>query len=83
MKETTGKVISVSKQWWFRVNTSPVRINGSGGAVFPHIIKVSYSVDGKEYFKRKWYSPGINPPEKGDPIKVSYDENKPNKAKIL
>lgn len=83
MKETNGKVISVSRQWWLKVNTKPIRLSGFDGAIYPYIIKVAYSVDGKEYFKRKWYSAGINHPEIGDPVKVSYDENKPNKAKIL
>ena len=53
MKETNGKVISVSRQWWFKVNTKPIRLSGFDGAIYPYIIKVAYSVDGKEYFKRR------------------------------
>ena len=83
MKETTGKVVSVSRQWWLKVNAKAIRLGAFDGAAFPHVIKASYSVDGKEYFKKKWLSAGITPPEKGDPVKIAYDENKPRKAKIL
>ena len=55
-KEITGKVTGVAKQWWLKVNTKPIRLKFMDGAVFPHIIKVVYSVDGKEYTKRKWLS---------------------------
>ena len=47
-------VVSVKKQWWLKVNTKPVRMHALDGAAFPHIIKVSYMVNGTEYFKRKW-----------------------------
>ena len=45
--ETTGTVISVSKQWWLKINTKAVRKYPMDGAVFPHIIKVTYIVNGK------------------------------------
>ena len=32
------------------------------GAVFPHIIKVSYLVDGKEYIRKKWIGAGAPVP---------------------
>jgi len=53
-KETKGTVVSVAKQWWLKINTKPVRLHPLDGAIFPHIIKVSYTVDGVEYTKRKW-----------------------------
>lgn len=81
-KEITGKVTGVAKQWWLKVNTKPIRLKFMDGAVFPHIIKVVYSVDGKEYTKRKWLSAGIIPPNINDTVKVFIDENKPSKAKI-
>ena len=40
-KETTGTVISVTKQWWLKVNRKPVRTHAMDGAAFPHIIKVN------------------------------------------
>ena len=80
--KTTGTVISVSKQWWLKVNRKPVRVHALDGAEFPHIIKVQYTVEGTEYTKRKWISAGAPVPSIGSCISVIYDENKPSKAKI-
>ncbi len=82
-RETTGTVVSVARQWWLKVNTKPIRTGPSDGAVFPHIIKVVYSVDGAEYSKRKWIGAGSPVPGKGSGVKVLYDAEKPSKAKIL
>ena len=57
-KETTAKVISVSKQKWIKINTKPIRKNSSDSAIYPHIIKISYNVGGKEYIKRKFIGAG-------------------------
>lgn len=81
-RETTGKVVSVSKQWWLKINTKPVRKHAMDGAVFPHIIKVVYTVDGKDFYKRKWINAGVSVPDVGNTIKVLYREDKPGKAKI-
>ena len=43
-KETTGTVISVTKQWWLKVNRKPVRAHAMDGAAFPHTIKVKYTI---------------------------------------
>ena len=51
-KKTTATVISVKKQWWLKVNTKPFRHGTLDGALFPHIIRVAYVVDGREFFKR-------------------------------
>ncbi len=82
-KETTGTVVSVAKQWWLKVNTKAFRSGPSDGAVFPHIIKVSYTVDGTEYFKRKWLGAGNPVPGVGTDVKVIFDEAKPSQAKIV
>jgi len=50
-KETIGTVLSVAKQWWLKVNTTPIRMDALDGAAFPHIIKVQYVVDGNTYTK--------------------------------
>ncbi len=81
-KETTAKVISVSKQKWIKINTKPIRKNSSDSAIYPHIIKISYNVDGNEYIKRKFIGAGYPVPSVGSHIKVIYDENKPSKVKI-
>lgn len=81
--ETKGTVISASKQWWMKVNTKPVRMISTDKATFPYIIKVRYSVDGKDYTKRKWISAGCSVPEVGSSVTVSYDSTKPNRAKVI
>ena len=82
-KETVGTVLSVSKQWWLKVNTKPVRIGSFDGAIFPHIIKVEYIVDGNTYTKRKWIGVGKAVPAVGSKLKVLYCSDKPTKVKIL
>jgi hypothetical protein len=82
-KETTGTVISVSKQWWLKINTKAVRKGPMDGAVFPHIIKVSYSVDGKEYIRRKWIGAGVPVPNEGSSVKVVYTDGAPTKAEFF
>ncbi len=82
-RETTGTVISVSKQWWLKVNTKPVRLHALDGATFPHIIKVSYTADGIEYTRRKWIRAGHPVPDVGSTVKVIYSEHEPSKAKVL
>lgn len=82
-KETMGKVIAVQKQWWLKINTKPVRRHALDGAIFPHIIKVQYTVDGKNYIKRKWIGASYAVPAVGSSVTVLYYGNNPGKAKIL
>lgn len=82
-RETTGTVISVSKQWWLKINTKAIRKSPLDGAVFPYIIKVSYMVAGKEYVRRKWISAGAPVPMEGSSVKVVYNDDAPAKADII
>ena len=82
-KETMGTVVSAAKQWWFKVNTKPVRMGALDGATFPHIIKVQYVVDGSTYTRRKWIGAGQAVPAVGSEVTVLYCSGKPGKAKIL
>ena len=50
-KQTTGIVITTTKQWWIKINRKPVRVHILDGADFPYIIKVEYIVNGKKYKK--------------------------------
>ena len=70
-KETMGTVISVTKQWWLKVNRKPARAHAMDGAAFPHTIKVKYTIDGKDYICRKWIGAGNKVPDKGTTIKVT------------
>lgn len=80
---TTGTVITVAKQWWLKINTKPVRMHGMDGAIFPHIIKVRYTVEGTDYHKRKWIPARDNPPSVGSDVTVIYRADNPRKAKVL
>ncbi len=82
-KETTGTVISVSKQWWLKINTKAIRKGPMDGAVFPRIIKAAYKVDGKEYIKKKWISAGAPVPAEGSFVKIIYEDGSPDKAEII
>ena len=82
MKTVQGTVVSVAKQWWLKINTKSFRTHALDGATFPHVIKVKYTVNGKEYTKRKWISAGKATPGVGEHVFVFYDEKKPSKAKI-
>lgn len=82
-KQTAGTVIKVTKLWFLKVNTKPVRKHLMDGATFPHVIKVSYSVDGSEYTKSKWIHPGQAVPKVGSNVQVIYSSDKPSKSKVL
>ena len=82
-QETVGTVISVQKQWWLKINTKPVRSSPLDGAIFPHIIKVQYTVDGKIYTKKKWVGATYPVPAVGSSVTVLHCAEKPGKAKIL
>lgn len=82
-KETMGTVISVAKQWWLKVNTKPFRMHALDGAVFPHVIKVKYAVNGTDYIKRKWIHAGRTVPRTGSTVKILYCADKPARAKVL
>ena len=82
-KQTEGIVVSVKKQWWLSIRTKALRTGPLDGTVFPHIIKVHYTVDGKEYTRRKWIHAGRPVPELGSAVQVLYDSDKPSKAKVM
>ena len=82
-KETFGTVVAVSKQWWLKINTKPIRFGPTDGAIFPHVVKVKYTADGKDYVKRKWFNAGATTPNIGSTVTVSYREDKPSKATLI
>ena len=69
-KETMGTVISVTKQWWLKINNKSTRVHAMDGATFPFLIKVKYEVNGKSYTRRKWISAGNNVPNKESMVHV-------------
>ena len=81
-KRTMGEILSVKTQWWLKVNTKSVRIGPLDGATFPHVVKVKYTVDGKEIIKKKWLGASANCPSVGERVCVVYREDKPTKFRL-
>ncbi len=82
-KETTGTVVSAARQWWLKINTKPARLHALDGAIFPYVIKVRYTVEGKEYTCRKWIPAGDLVPDNDSAVTVSYRKDKPSKATVI
>ena len=82
-QQTTGTVVSVAKQWWLKINTKAIRAGTMDGATFPYIIKVQYTVNGKDYQKTKWLWPSQPVPAVGSTATVLYCSSRPAKAKII
>ena len=82
-KQTEGIVISVKKQWWLSIRTKALKTSPSDGAIFPHIMKVKYTVDGQEYTKRVWINAGLPVPKVGSAVQLLYSLDRPSKAKII
>ena len=78
-----GTIIKVYKQWWLKINTKAFRSGTLDGALFPHVIKVKYVVNEKEYFKLKWVGPYKKIPTINQNVIVVYNEQNPKKARIL
>ena len=81
-EQTAGTVVSASRLWWLKVNSKPARAHALDGATFPHVVKVAYSADGREYAKRKWVGAGQPVPSVGSEVLVAYAKGKPSKATI-
>ena len=82
-KQTEGIVVSVKKQWWLSVRTKSFKTGPLDGTVFPHIMKVKYTSDGKEYVRRVWIHAGMPVPAEGSKVRVVYRADKPSKAKVM
>lgn len=81
-QEVLGTVVKVAQQGWLKFNTKPMRAHSLDGSIFPHIIKVQYSVAGREYTCKQWLDAGGRVPDEGERIKVIYREDKPDKARV-
>ena len=83
MEQTTKGIISSARQLWFiKINTKAVRSNSMDGAIFPSVIKVTYTVNGTDYCKRKFLSAYVRCPNQGESVTVFYQDNKPAKSRI-
>ena len=77
-----GTIQKVTKCWWIKVNKKPVRLNGLGGALFHHLMTVSYSVNGKKYKKTKYIGLRENLIGIFGTVNVYYDKDKPSRCAI-
>ena len=82
-RTTTGTVLSVSRQWWLKVNTKAFRAGPMDGAIFPHVIRAEYTVAGESFRRIKWIGAGKPVPAVGDTVRVRYRVDKPDRARIL
>ena len=81
--ETKGIVCKVSTCYWFKVNTKPVRTSASDGAVYPHIIHFTYTVDDKEYHGKRYVQWNKRCPYKEEIITVYYEAEKPENYAVI
>ena len=76
-KETTGAVIAVKALGIFGLRIP------FGEFVCPHIVKVKYTADGKDYTKWLWIGRHDPVPPVGSSVKVIYCEENPTKANFF
>lgn len=73
-----GHVSKVSRCWWLRVHTKPVRLYASEeNTVSPDIITFTYHVDGTSYIGKLYIPIRYRTPQNGETIQVFYDPAKP------
>ena len=76
-KETIGTVMSVRRLVMLGLRL-PFR-----DFICPHIIKVKYTAEGKNYIKRLWVGRDDPVPELGSSVKVIYCVQNPNMASFF
>ena len=74
-----GTITAVSRCWWLKVNTKPVRRFSGDGAVYPSIITFAYQVDNIPYQGKRYIPHRYRVPQTGETIDVSYDPANPKK----
>lgn len=82
-EQTEGVVTEVKTCWWLKVNTKPVRKNMFDGAVFPHIIHFTYTVNGQAYQGKRYVNWNKRCPPKGEKLTVYYEIENPAKYAVI
>jgi len=79
---TNGKIEKVTKCWWIKVNKKLVRMNTLDGGLFPYLMTVSYTANGRKYKKTKYI--GLKEGLIGiyGTVNVYYDKSKPSRCII-
>ena len=81
--KTEGVVTEVKTCWWLKVNTKPIRRNMFDGALFPHIIHFTYTVNGKVYQGKRFVNWNKRCPVKDEKITVHYEKEEPAKYAVI
>ena len=81
--ETKGSVTAVKTCYWFKVNTKAVRAYASDGAVYPHIIHFTYTVNNKVYNGKRYVQWNKRCPYEGEKITVYYEAQKPENYAVI
>ncbi|MBR2722229.1 MAG: sugar ABC transporter permease [Clostridia bacterium] len=76
-----GTVLAVDRQWLLKVNRKPFSRRATDGIKTFHPITVQYTVDGREYIRKKWFDASTCP-DVGDAITVICLEDKPKKIRL-
>lgn len=74
-----GTITDVSRCWWLRINTKPIRRFSGDGAVYPSIITFSYVVDNIPYVGKLYIPYRCRVPQAGETIDIYYDPANPKK----
>lgn len=74
-----GTITDVSRCWWLRINTKPIRRFSGDGAVYPSIITFSYVVDNIPYVGKLYIPYRCRVPQAGETIDIYYDPGNPKK----
>ena len=80
-KQTNGREVSVIRV----IPYDKYRlVNGKVCVCYSYVIKVRYSVDGKDYFKKRYwgYCDSESTPMIGEILPVTYSEKNPKKARV-
>ena len=80
-KRIDGTIVSVTRVTPFDKYRL---VNGKVCICYLYVIKVKYSVDGKDYFKKRYwgYCDSESTPLIGETLPVTYSEKNPKKAKV-
>ena len=81
--QTEGTVTEAKTCYWFKVNTKPVHTHWADGAVYPSIIRFTYTVYGQTYTGKRWVHWNKRCPVKGEKITVHYEEAAPEKYAVI
>ena len=77
-----GVVTAAETCWMIKVNKSAFRTHPLDGAAFPHFIRFSYSVDGREYSGGRFFDAFSRCPQVNEVIDVYVDGKDPSKYAV-